>query len=223
LSGTQHNQPGSEVDDFVLENLEATPRIELGMEVLQTSALPLGYVAASTSILPSTLTWSGAVRLWVDLPEQAFRDVMARVPAGVVVVSARIENGYRGMTASSLVSISVDPPMVIVGLEREAATRAAVAQTKAFNVSVLTRSQEFLADRFAGRAPAIDPRWEGVPHRLGANGIPLIEGCAAWLECRLVEIRPAGDHDICVGEVTAATAGSGDPLILWDRSFWTLR
>jgi flavin reductase (DIM6/NTAB) family NADH-FMN oxidoreductase RutF len=157
------------------------------------------------------------------MPDHDFRDVMARLPAGVVVVSARAENGYRGLTASSLVSISVDPPLVLVGLEREAATRAAVAEGKAFNVSVLTRSQEFIADRFAGRAPSIDPRWEGVPHRLGANGIPLIEGCAAWLECRLVEIHPAGDHDICVGEVIAASAGSGDPLILWDRAFWTLR
>jgi flavin reductase (DIM6/NTAB) family NADH-FMN oxidoreductase RutF len=159
----------------------------------------------------------------MQLPEHDFRDVMARVPAGVVVVSARAENGYRGLTASSLVSISADPPLVLVGLEREAATRAAVVEGKAFNVSVLTRSQEFIADRFAGRAPAIDPRWQDVPHRLGANGIPLIEGCAAWLECRLVEVHPAGDHDICVGEVTAASAGAGDPLILWDRAFWTLR
>jgi flavin reductase (DIM6/NTAB) family NADH-FMN oxidoreductase RutF len=148
---------------------------------------------------------------------------MARVPAAVVVISARSADGYRGLTASSLVSISVDPPMVLVGLEREAATRAAVAATGTFNVSVLTRSQEFIADRFAGRAPAIDKSWRDVPHHLGVNGLPLIEGCAAWLECRLVEMRPAGDHDICVGEVTAASAGSGDPLILWDRAFWTLR
>jgi flavin reductase (DIM6/NTAB) family NADH-FMN oxidoreductase RutF len=148
---------------------------------------------------------------------------MARVPAGVVVISARTDSGYRGLTASSLVSISVDPPMVLVGLERESATRTAVAEAKAFNVSVLTRSQEFIADRFAGRAPAMDPKWSGVPHRIGANGIPLVEAAAAWLECRLVEIRPAGDHDICFGEVTAASSGSGDPLILWDRAFWTLR
>lgn len=148
---------------------------------------------------------------------------MARVPAGVVVISARIEGGYRGLTASSLVSISVDPPMILVGLERAAATRAAVAATRAFNVSVLTRSQEFIADRFAGRAPAIDPGWRDVPHHVGLNGLPLIEGSAAWLECTLVDIHPVGDHDICIGEVTAATAGSGDPLILWDRAFWTLR
>jgi len=113
--------------------------------------------------------------------------------------------------------------MVLVGLEREATTRGAVVAGKAFNVSVLTRSQEFIADRFAGRAPAIDEAWDQVPHRLGTNGIPLIEGCVAWLECRLVATHEAGDHDICVGEVEAAVAGAGDPLILWDRAFWTLR
>jgi flavin reductase (DIM6/NTAB) family NADH-FMN oxidoreductase RutF len=129
---------------------------------------------------------------------------------------------YRGLTATSLVSISLQPPMVLVGIERESATRAAILETEAFNVSLLARSQEFLADRFAGRAPAIDPRWANVPHRLGTNGIPLVDGCCAWLECRLAQTHPAGDHDIFVGEVEAAINGSGEPLILWDRTFWTL-
>ena len=48
-------------------------------------------------------------------------------------------------------------------------------------------------------------------------------GCTAWLECSLVDVHPAGDHDLCIGEVTAVSLGSGEPLILWDRSFWTLR
>ena len=151
-----------------------------------------------------------------------FRDVMAHLPAGVVVISARLGDEYRGLTASSLVSISLEPPLVLVGLERESATRAAVLSTEAFNVSLLTRSQEFIADRFAGRAPVFDVHWRTLPHRLGGNRIPLIEGCAAWLECRLVQVHAAGDHDICVGQVEAATAGAGDPLILWDRAFWTL-
>ncbi len=154
---------------------------------------------------------------------QDFRDVIARLPAGVVVVSARLGSGFRGLTASSLVSISVDPPRVLVGLEREAATRQAVIEGKAFNVSVLARSQEFIADRFAGRAPAVDPAWSDIPHRLGANGIPLIEGCTAWLECGLMAVHDAGDHDVCIGQVEVAVHGAGDPLILWDRSFWTLR
>ena len=156
------------------------------------------------------------------MSSEEFRDAMARLPAGVVVISTRLGDEFRGLTASSLVSISLEPPMVLVGLERESATRAAILESKAFNVSLLTRSQEFLADRFAGRAPAIDVRWANLPYRLGANGIPLVEGCAAWLECRLVQNHPAGDHEICVGEVLAAAVGGGDPLILWDRTFWSL-
>jgi len=148
---------------------------------------------------------------------------MARLPAGVAVVSSRFDTEYRGMTVSSLVSVSLEPPMVIVGLERESATRAAVLQARAFNVSLLTRSQEFIADRLSGRAPAIDPQWRALPHHLGKNGIPLLDGCAAWLECSLVEVHEAGDHDVFLGKVEAVATGSGDPLVLWDRAFWTLR
>jgi flavin reductase (DIM6/NTAB) family NADH-FMN oxidoreductase RutF len=157
------------------------------------------------------------------VPGQAFLDAMARLPAGVVVVSARAEEGYRGLTASSLASVSVDPPLVAVALEHMSMTRQAVLAARMFNVSVLTRHQEFIADRFAGRAPAIDTQWRTLPHRLGANGIPLLDGCAAWLECRLIDTQRAGDHDICVAEVEVAVMGAGDPLILWDRAFWTLR
>ena len=156
------------------------------------------------------------------MPDQRFLDVMARIPAGVVLVSTRGDDGYKALTASSLVSISLEPPLVLIGLDRDSATRVAILETGAFNVSVLTRSQEFIADRFAGRAPAVDPRWMTLPHRLGANGIPLLEGAAAWLECRVTQTHRAGDHDICVAEVEAAQLGGGDPLILWERRFWTL-
>ena len=154
------------------------------------------------------------------MAEQSFRDAMARVPAGVVVVTARAGDDYRGLTASSLVAVSLEPPLVAVALERESATRSAVVESGQFNVSVLTRAQEFLADRFSGRAPAVD--WRTVGHRIGGNGVPLLERCAAWLECRLAYVHEAGDHDLCVGQVLVAEVGSGDPLILWDRAFWTL-
>jgi flavin reductase (DIM6/NTAB) family NADH-FMN oxidoreductase RutF len=152
-----------------------------------------------------------------------FRDALARLASGVVVVSARGAGRYHGLTASSLVSVSVEPPLVLVSLEHETATLAAVRASRRFSVSVLTRDQEFLAERFAGRAPAVDPEWKAIPHRLGENGVPLIDGCAAWLECDVDDLRAAGDHDVCIGRVTRALSGAGDPLILWDRSFWTLR
>jgi flavin reductase (DIM6/NTAB) family NADH-FMN oxidoreductase RutF len=138
------------------------------------------------------------------------------------VISARTAGGFRGLTASTLISVSAEPPLVLVGLEHESATRVAVVETRQFNVSVLTREQEFLAERFAGRAPAIDVAWMQVPHHMGTNGIPLIDGCAAWLECDLSQVHAAGDHDVCIGEVRVARVGAGNPLILWDRNFWTL-
>ena len=183
------------------------------MEVLQTSALPLGYVApfpTPDSKIPS-------------MQSQEFRDAMAKLAAGVVVVSARASDGFRGLTASTLISVSAEPPLVLVGLERESLTRSAVVESRQFNVSVLTRQQEFVAERFAGRAPAVDAAWNEIPHHLGSNGIALIDGCAAWLECDVAQVHRAGDHDVVIGEVRLARAGSGNPLILWDRAFWTLR
>ena len=183
------------------------------MEVLQTSALPLGYVAPISSP-DSKIPF---------MRSQDFRDALAKLAAGVVVVSARTPEGFRGLTASTLISVSAEPPLVLVGLEHESVTRAAVVETRQFNVSVLTRAQEFLAERFAGRAPSVDPRWKEVPYHLGTNGIPLIDDCAAWLECDVTQVHSAGDHDVCIGEVHVARAGKGNPLILWDRTFWTLR
>lgn len=152
-----------------------------------------------------------------------YRDAMAGLPAGLVVVSTRDHAGFRGLTASSFTSASLDPPLVLVCLDSLARTRDAVVAAGAFNVSVLERRQEFLAERFAGRAPLVGPTWREVPHVLGANGLPIVDGCVAWFECTLRELHPAGDHEVAVGEVTAAGRGGGEPLVLWDRAFWGLR
>jgi flavin reductase (DIM6/NTAB) family NADH-FMN oxidoreductase RutF len=147
---------------------------------------------------------------------------MAAVAAGVVVVSVADGGGFRGLTATSFTSASLEPPLVLVCLDSLTRTRDAVAETGAFTVSVLERSQEFAAQRFAGQAPLVGPSWGDVPHTLGANGLPIVRGAIAWFECRLVDLHPAGDHEIAVGEVSAAGRGGGEPLILWDRAFWRL-
>src|SRR5438105_1395587 len=147
---------------------------------------------------------------------------MAAVPAAVAVVSVRSADGFRGLTASSFTSVSVAPPLLLVCLDSLSQTRDAVAQEGEFNLSVLERSQEFLAERFAGRAPLVDANWREVPHSLGVNGVPLLRGCLAWFECRLRDLHPPGDHDIAVGEEVRAGRTGGEPLVLWDRTFWRL-
>jgi flavin reductase (DIM6/NTAB) family NADH-FMN oxidoreductase RutF len=147
---------------------------------------------------------------------------MAAVPAAVAVVSAAAGAGFRGLTASSFASASLEPPMLLVCLDALGQTRDAVVASGRFNLSVLERGQEFVAERFAGRAPQVDPAWREVPHDLGGNGLPIVRGCVAWFECELRDLHRAGDHDIAVADVTAAGRGQGEPLVLWDRAFWRL-
>lgn len=150
------------------------------------------------------------------------REAMARAAAGVGVVSAGWEGGWRGLTASSFFSASLEPPLLAVALDRFATTRDAVLRSGRFNLSVLTARQRFLAERFSGRAPAVDPAWNEVPHRPGSNGLPLIEGALAWFECGVRDVHEAGDHDLVLGDVLAAGHAGGDPLVLWDRELWTV-
>ena len=156
------------------------------------------------------------------MDESAVRDAFARLPGGVVLVATRDAGGFRGITATSFVAVSLEPPLVLVSLDRHSATREAIAATGAFTVSVLGSGQQFLADRFAGQAPAVEPSWREVPHRLGQGGLPLVEGAAGWFECSLESRQPAGDHEILLGRVTAVGRGPGEPLVHWERGYWTL-
>ena len=121
---------------------------------------------------------------------------MARLPAGVVVLSTKEGPGFRGLTATSFTSLSLEPPLVLACLDRQSLTRVALREHGAFNASVLGRDHAFLAERFSGQAPAVDRTWREVKHRLGENGLPILEGALAWLECTVEDIHPGGDHEL---------------------------
>lgn len=150
------------------------------------------------------------------------REAMARLAGGVAVLATREGAGFRGLTVTSLTSVSLDPPMVLVCLDRQSQTRDLVLAEGRFTVSLLARAHDFLADRFSGRAPAVERTWREVPHFLSGHGLPVIEGSLAWLDTAVEQVVEAGDHDIVVARVERAGMGRGDPLVLWDREFWTL-
>lgn len=150
------------------------------------------------------------------------RDALARLPAGVVLVATRDQAGFRGVTTTSFTQVSLEPPLVLVCLDRLSASRDAVIRHGSFTASVLAAGSQFLADRFSGQAPLAEPTWREVPHRLGANSLPIVEGSVAWFECSVHSVIEAGDHDLVLAAVTAVGRGGGEPVVRWERGYWSL-
>lgn len=156
---------------------------------------------------------------------EAMRAARRRWASGVTIVTTIERDGdavrYRGATVSAFTVVSLEPPLVLICLEREATIAKRVTASGVFAVSILDRSQEFQADRFAGLAPLPDPRFASVPHDLGPTGCPLLRGALAAFDCRVSAVHDGGDHVIVVGEVLAVVVGpdTDDPLITYEGAY----
>jgi flavin reductase len=138
---------------------------------------------------------------------------MREVPGPVSVVTVTAGGLSAGLTIDSLVSLSLEPPLVGIALGRHAALHELVREAGSFAVSILSAGQEHLAQHFARGVPPIG-LWTSVETRAGELGAPLIEGALAWIECRLAAEHPAGDHTFFVGNVVAARRGPArEPLV----------
>ena len=146
------------------------------------------------------------------------RNVMRLIPAPVAVVTVDLEGERLGLTVASLVSLSLEPPLVGVAIRREAALHELLRRTGVFGVSILAEGQEHLAQHFARGVPPI-ALWQGIPLREG-DGAPLLEGALAWLRCGVRDEHETGDHTLFVGEVTYAEAGRAErALVYLDRRY----
>jgi flavin reductase (DIM6/NTAB) family NADH-FMN oxidoreductase RutF len=155
--------------------------------------------------------------------EPSMRELRRRYAGSVCVVTARDERGFRGITVTAFCVVSLDPPTVLVCLASEGEALAAVAASGTFAVSILSDTQEFLADQFAGRAPLVNRRFDGVRHRLTTAGNPVLEDCLAWFDCAVSERLPAGDHAVVIGQVREAGYGTGsEPLLYFDGAYRSL-
>ena len=132
------------------------------------------------------------------------REAMGRFATGVTVVTGRKPSGeWVGFTANSLTSVSLDPPLVLVCVDRASSSRDALLESGRFAVSLLGRSQEDVARRFAGEAHR-ESRFEELSVRAGRDGVPILDGAMAWLDCRIWEVVEAGDHTVLFGAVETA-------------------
>jgi flavin reductase (DIM6/NTAB) family NADH-FMN oxidoreductase RutF len=143
--------------------------------------------------------------------EREFRDSLAQFATGVTVICAPGPHGqFVGFTANSFNSVSLDPPLIVWSLNRRATNLAAFESAERYAINVLAHDQADLARRFS--RPHAD-RFAGVPYRLGAAGVPLIDGCIAWFECRHHVRHPTGDHVLFIGEVETCARRRGTGLV----------
>jgi Conserved protein/domain typically associated with flavoprotein oxygenases, DIM6/NTAB family len=149
-------------------------------------------------------------------PQTNFRNAMARFASGVTVVTTRNSDGaFVGFTASAFCSLSLEPPLLLVCLQKDADCYAAFMESEVFAVSILARGQAAIARRFATKAIA---KLKDTPVTPGAQtGLPLI--AAAHAECRMRERMDGGDHTILVGEVVLAATSDAEPLLHYNRQF----
>lgn len=149
----------------------------------------------------------------------AFRSALRRFASGVTIVTVAAGDELHGMTASSFASVSLVPPLVLVCLDKASRTLTLVSETRSFAVNVLGAGQQEVSRAFA--EPGLKP-FKSVSHRFGDNGAPILDDAIAVLECATYRVFEAGDHEVVLGEVTAASAPGGDPLVYYDGAYRSL-
>jgi flavin reductase (DIM6/NTAB) family NADH-FMN oxidoreductase RutF len=143
---------------------------------------------------------------------------MRRFPTGVTIVTTIDEGTPYGFTANAFTSVSAEPPMVLVCVNREASAHPIISRSSIFCVNILSSTQIDIAKQFADRTRRAD-RFSGVTTHAAATGAPILGGCLAYVDCRLAEEHTAATHTIFIGEVVECGATAGRPLGYFDADY----
>lgn len=149
---------------------------------------------------------------------EAYRQAMRRIASSVAVITTAFEGRIHGMTATAMTSVSLDPPTLLVVVNRTTRTHPIIARSRRFAVNVLADGQESIARRFAA---GTENQFEGVPHELRAAEVPIIAGTAATFVCIATEAIDVATHTIFVGEVEEAQHSDLVPLLYHDGRYLT--
>jgi flavin reductase (DIM6/NTAB) family NADH-FMN oxidoreductase RutF len=149
----------------------------------------------------------------LSVSSDEFRSVLGRFPSGVTVVTTKAADGSdQGMTVSAFCSLSLEPPLILICIEKTASVYTALTTAPAFIVNILSAKQEQIARRFS--IVDID-RFEGVGFSRSRNGIVVLDDVLGVIECNRFSLHDGGDHTIVVGEVEAGRAETGAPLLYY--------
>jgi flavin reductase len=146
-----------------------------------------------------------------------FKTAMRHFPTGVSVVTSLREGEPRGVTVSAFASVSADPPLVLICINREARSYLYISSSKIFCVNLLAGNQRHLAERFAGRLR--ENQFEGVEYDTDLTGAAVLRGIVAHFDCEVAEEHHAGSHSIFIGRVLSCSSRPGSPLGYYNGDF----
>lgn len=147
----------------------------------------------------------------MPITQDEFRAALSRFASGVTVVTTKDWAGnLYGITVSAFCSVSLEPPLVLICVEKITGSHFALQESGIFAVNILGSGQAALSERFAAQLP---DKFDGLDLSLNIDGLPLLSGCLATLECRVKQTFDGGDHSIFIGTVERATIYDGDPLV----------
>lgn len=152
-----------------------------------------------------------------------FRKVMGRFATGITVVTMVNPAGdYHGITVNSFTSVSLDPPLVLICLDKRSEAYRILPEVGAYCVNFLSADLEYLSNRFAGREPENKQPFHGIPFTTGTTGAPIFKVGLGYAECKVVQTVEAGDHTIFMAEVLDIEAnddGDQNPLLYYKSQY----
>ncbi len=153
----------------------------------------------------------------------ALRVTMRQWATGVTIVTTVADNVRAGMTVSSFTSVSLEPPTVLVCLNKQSFPHDLVLRSGIFAISMLGIGQETLSNRFAGLDQSVTDRFEGLNLITAETGAPLLPGAVAWLDCIVKSTHDTSTHTIFLGEVVFAGCDpERAPLVYYNRGYHAL-
>jgi flavin reductase (DIM6/NTAB) family NADH-FMN oxidoreductase RutF len=151
-----------------------------------------------------------------------FRDAAAHFASGVTVAAARHDGMHHAITATAFASLSLEPPMVLLALDRAGQLIGLVRASGHVGLSVLSVEQEEIGRRASARGRRLQALVDEAPTTTAVTGAPLLTGALAWFDCEVESISEHGDHAIIVGRVVAAGSAPGEPLLYFERRYHRL-
>jgi 3-hydroxy-9,10-secoandrosta-1,3,5(10)-triene-9,17-dione monooxygenase reductase component len=149
-----------------------------------------------------------------------FRAALSRFASGVTVVTTKDASGKTfGITVSAFCSVSLEPPLVLICIEKTAGSHHAYEQSGRFTVNILTENQADISEHFA---TLIEDKFSAVDHAVDEHGIPLLQNSLATLQCKLFKALDGGDHSIFLGLVEHVIVRDAGPLVYFKGNYRTI-